>query len=270
MEALRARLAEATDPVSQARLRRIIAQQERNARNRQAWDEDRDLPESPGQKRKRDDGKKRPAEQIFADIERDLREEEARQKREAELRRCAEARRQSEAEKRRVEADRRAQYREKLRREREQRERERREREQRSETTYPPTPRVPQSAVAISLHTITDWRQHVALAFANYSAMQTFPAPPAAPCGKPECHLTRELRTLEACKCNVQACIRRAGLVSKAQLKSERLKWHPDRFAACPEGVREQFAKMGREVFVVVDGMFQGEEGGRCAGFDGK
>ncbi|GIZ43301.1 hypothetical protein CKM354_000653300 [Cercospora kikuchii] len=266
MEALRKRLAEATDPASQARLRRIIAQQERNARNRQAWDEDRDLPESPGQKRKRDDGKERPREQIFADIESDLREEEARQKREAELRRCAEARRQSEAEKRRIEADRRAQFREKLRRERERREREQR----RSNQTYPPIPRVLQPAVAIPLQSITDWRQHVALAFTNYSAMQIFPSPPASPCGKPECHLTRELRTLEACKCNIQACIRRAGIVSKAQLKSERLKWHPDRFAACPEDRREQFAKMGREVFVVVDGMFQGEEGGRCAGFDGK
>ncbi|KAM3419669.1 hypothetical protein BST61_g3003 [Cercospora zeina] len=260
MDVLRQRLAEATDPASKARIARIIAQQEHNARNR----EERARASTQGGKGKQTDDQ-RASQNIFADLEREIREDEARREREAEQ--LEAQRREAAAARRRAEAEKRAEEQRRKRERRQQREKWQREeqpkwkQQQKKNTPVPPFAAIPSAA-------ITDWRQHVSLAFTSYAAMQAFPDPPAAPCGRTACHATRWSRALEACQCNIRACVQAAGLVTKTQLKIERLKWHPDRFAGCAEEKRTAFAKMGKEVFVAVDGMYQGVTGGRCAGFD--
>lgn len=89
-------------------------------------------------------------------------------------------------------------------------------------------------------------------AFADYSAMQTFPSPPRAPCGKSSCEATQKTRALKACPCNVRTLF--AGF-SKPQLKKARIAWHPDKFAQTPETGREGFQKKATEVFVVISEM---------------
>ncbi|KAF2218060.1 hypothetical protein CERZMDRAFT_80679 [Cercospora zeae-maydis SCOH1-5] len=225
MDALRKRLTEATDPASKARLARIVAQQERNARNREAQEEERARANTRGGNDKQTDDD-RARRKIFVDLEREVRQDEIRRKleaeqREAKQRYAAEARQRAEAEKKAREQRRKKQRQQREKGEREQQQqRQQQEQKQRESssnsnanlpaTTQPRTPQFP----AIPSHSITDWRQHVSLAFTTYSAVQLFPAPPAAPCGKPECHLTRESRALEACPCNIELSKKYSGVGS--------------------------------------------------------
>lgn len=93
-----------------------------------------------------------------------------------------------------------------------------------------------------------EWRIDVARAFADYSAMTSFPAPPASACGQIECQ--SRPRLLKACPCNIRAAFGRA-----EGLRAERARWHPDKFARCPQENREAFQRMAGEVFVVLDAM---------------
>ena len=95
-----------------------------------------------------------------------------------------------------------------------------------------------------------EWRLDVTRAFADYSTMTTFPAPPAAPCSKVECRT--QPRLLKACPCNIRVAFARMELQ-----RMERSRWHPDKFARCPQENREVFQKMAGEVFVVLDRMHQ-------------
>ena len=42
------------------------------------------------------------------------------------------------------------------------------------------------------------------------------------------------------------------------QIKTARVHFHPDRFASVPEEGREEIQQAAREVFVVVDALYQG------------
>ena len=95
-----------------------------------------------------------------------------------------------------------------------------------------------------------EWRLACMNAFTDYATMQTFPAPPASPCTKVECRT--QPRLLKACPCNIRAAFERMELQ-----RMERSRWHPDKFARCPQENREVFQKMAEEVFVVLDGMHQ-------------
>lgn len=95
-----------------------------------------------------------------------------------------------------------------------------------------------------------EWRLAVAKAFADYSAIQRFPAPPAKACDKVECK-TRP-RLLKACPCSIRAAFARRKLQ-----RMERSRWHPDEFARCPQENRELFQRMAAEVFAVLAEMHQ-------------
>ena len=93
--------------------------------------------------------------------------------------------------------------------------------------------------------------------------MTTFPAPPAiGVClSKISCAAKASDRKLVACDCQVEAAFANLDIGSKFEqaeyLKTERTRWHPDKFSACCEGEREGWVKMAGEVFKVVNGMYE-------------
>ncbi|KAF2764231.1 hypothetical protein EJ03DRAFT_355969 [Teratosphaeria nubilosa] len=98
-----------------------------------------------------------------------------------------------------------------------------------------------------------------AQSLADYTTLTTFPDPPATPCSNPSCHSTAQDRALRACPCNIQALF---GSLSARELRAWRVRFHPDRFAVVPEGAeRAEMQRKAQEVFVVVDGLFQGGRG---------
>ncbi|KAK0286381.1 hypothetical protein LTR91_009091 [Friedmanniomyces endolithicus] len=111
----------------------------------------------------------------------------------------------------------------------------------------PPAPKK-QRANRITLNQIQAWHAACTEAFKDKTAMRAFPEPPTEPCSDLTCASTS--RTLKACKCNIKKCF-----VGRSTLKTDRLQFHPDKFSAVPEDVREQVKKAAGEVFVVVNGM---------------
>ncbi|KAI6810399.1 hypothetical protein KC332_g9809 [Hortaea werneckii] len=91
-----------------------------------------------------------------------------------------------------------------------------------------------------------------------YRTLQSFPAPPPIPCRtSPCCTRTGSERILQTCDTFLREAF--AGL-TEDELRTQRNKWHPDRFSASPEGrggVREAFRKMAGEVFVVVNEVYE-------------
>lgn len=88
----------------------------------------------------------------------------------------------------------------------------------------------------------------------NAATLLSFPTPPAWPCACPECQVTAADRALQACRCNTRAIFQSFG---QPELKAERTRWHPDKFAASSAEVREVFQKMAGEIFVIVDEMYR-------------
>jgi hypothetical protein len=84
--------------------------------------------------------------------------------------------------------------------------------------------------------------------------MQKFPVPPARSCGKMDCEAQKGHRALAACDHGIKNCLI---MVKDINLKMERRRWHPDRFAVCPAAKREEFAKMAKEVFCVVEELWK-------------
>jgi len=117
-------------------------------------------------------------------------------------------------------------------------------------TPTKPTPKKPVNR--ISTAQIEKWHEACATAFSGKTTMHAFPQPPSEPCRNPGCAMMAKSRTLEACSCNIRRLFE-----GRQGLKRERLMFHPDKFSAVPEDVRDQIQKAAREVFVVVDGMFQ-------------
>jgi hypothetical protein len=46
-------------------------------------------------------------------------------------------------------------------------------------------------------------------------------------------------------------------MVKNLNAKRERLRWHPDKFAACRASLQEDFKKIASEIFVVLDKMYR-------------
>jgi len=111
----------------------------------------------------------------------------------------------------------------------------------------PPAPKK-QRANRITLNQIQAWHAACIEVFKDKTAMRAFPEPPTEPCSDLTCASTS--RTLKACKCNIKKCF-----VGRSTLRTDRLQFHPDKFSAVPEDVREQIKKAAGEVFVVVNGM---------------
>ncbi|KAI7281612.1 hypothetical protein KC345_g4025 [Hortaea werneckii] len=89
-----------------------------------------------------------------------------------------------------------------------------------------------------------------------YRTLQSFPAPPPIPCTtSPCCTQTNPSKTLKTCDVYLRETFE---ALSADELRKQRVKWHPDRFSACPEeGYGEAYRKMAGEVFVVVNEVFE-------------
>ncbi|GAB1729972.1 hypothetical protein NU195Hw_g4449t1 [Hortaea werneckii] len=96
-----------------------------------------------------------------------------------------------------------------------------------------------------------------------YRTLQAFPAPPPIPCSTSPCcknPATDPSRILQTCDVYLRKTFE---TLPRDELRKQRVKWHPDRFSACPrEEYREAFRKMAGEVFVVVNGVFEKKKKG--------
>lgn len=115
------------------------------------------------------------------------------------------------------------------------------------------------------------WHATATHALRDYRNLHTFPCPPAAqpPCRQPTCIAKASTRALALCACDVQKAFR--ALHAVVDVKEERTRWHPDRFAMCREDRRARFQAMAKEVFQVVDALYVAErEKGRLVGEERK
>ncbi|TKA36290.1 hypothetical protein B0A54_13224 [Friedmanniomyces endolithicus] len=110
-------------------------------------------------------------------------------------------------------------------------------------------PQAPKPRV-ISPESIQQWHEACTLAFKDKPLLRAFPPPPSEPCGDARCRAER--RVLEACYCNIRKAFK-----GRADLRGDRVNFHPDRFMRVPGDVRERVRRAAGEVFVVVNGMFQ-------------
>lgn len=128
----------------------------------------------------------------------------------------------------------------------------------RSDRSVPPRPQndAPQPTRLPSQQTVDSWWKYTNDCFKDYTKITQFPMPPALSCGKLDCDAASATRPLAACECNIRASF---GMVRNLNVKRERLRWHPDKFTACPANLRESFQKMASEVFIVLDKMHKEE-----------
>ncbi|KAH9817394.1 hypothetical protein Tdes44962_MAKER05518 [Teratosphaeria destructans] len=89
--------------------------------------------------------------------------------------------------------------------------------------------------------------------FRDYTRILEFPEPPVTElCVKDTCMSSQDDRLLLACPCNI-----RAAFEGKGNLRIIRAKWHPDRFRRCREDLREDLQGKAKEVFVVLNQMYE-------------
>lgn len=106
---------------------------------------------------------------------------------------------------------------------------------------------------------IMGWLGAIERLSANTSLLRRFPEPPtlsSATCTNPECKTTEKERTLAACKCNLRA-IFESSLFDPKELKAFRQKCHPDKFWKCPESKRKAVQAGAKEVFIVVNEVYE-------------
>ncbi|KAK3069823.1 hypothetical protein LTR53_011549 [Teratosphaeriaceae sp. CCFEE 6253] len=142
---------------------------------------------------------------------------------------------------------------ERLRQEQQQREKER-PRRQRYALPLDPTKPARKPAARTTSAQIENWHAACVTAFADKTRLRAFPQPPSEPCNNAACALTATTRALMACPCNVRK------LFHGRATKQERLAFHPDRFSSVPDEAKGVIQQAAREVFVVVDGLYQGRQ----------
>ncbi|KAK4547654.1 hypothetical protein LTR36_000611 [Oleoguttula mirabilis] len=125
------------------------------------------------------------------------------------------------------------------------------ERPREEEANRPHPSESTQPARSITVKEIQEWHQACVTAFLDKPNLRAFPQPPAEPCTNESC-ASENGCALKACKCNLRKIFS-----GPRSLKQDRLKFHPDRFASCPEDVRDEIQQKAKEVFVVVDAMFR-------------
>lgn len=108
----------------------------------------------------------------------------------------------------------------------------------------------------ISKQMLEALRAEIDKALADYGSMTAFPSFPALRCDNASCTATVGSRKLEACPCSIAKAF---NMLAPSNLKAERTRWHPDRFAACPGDKRDAFQAMASEVFAVVNGLYEEE-----------
>lgn len=195
---------------------------------------------------------------------------ETKRAKQAELyRKRAEARLRAYEERKQAEDKRRAQeeqMREEEERKRAQDDRRRREKQQeqgngghsrkgKDERPHQGEPVISKPTHKISVKDIQDWHQACVAAFLDKTNMRTFPKPPSEPCSNMACALEKKDRALKACTCNLRKIF--GSRSSTRDLKQDRVRFHPDKFASTPEVARDAILKRAKEVFVVVDAMYQ-------------
>ena len=79
-------------------------------------------------------------------------------------------------------------------------------------------------------------------------AMIRFPDPPSLPCSS-KCLPNPPLK---ACPCTIERLYRASGADICTKLREEKIRWHPDRFARCPEPSRKEITEKAQELFKIV------------------
>lgn len=102
------------------------------------------------------------------------------------------------------------------------------------------------------------WKIACDKALSDRSTMTSFPDPPYFSCANRGCGITRNQRALRACQCNIEAALQKDPEYPES-LKAERLRWHPDKFSACPEEHRLVFQAKAKEIFIVANHLYESE-----------
>ncbi len=100
------------------------------------------------------------------------------------------------------------------------------------------------------------WKLECDKALSDRGNMTSFPDPPYSSCGLVGCAARRNQRALKACQCNIAEALRRDPEYPES-LKSERLRWHPDKFSVCLEEHRLIFQAKAKEIFVVANHLYE-------------
>lgn len=100
-----------------------------------------------------------------------------------------------------------------------------------------------------------DWRFRVESAFKGPKKITGFPFPGASAfsCDISDCRIYRELSPLSVCKHEVKALFEASGSYNFKWLKSERNKWHADRFGPkCDPRCKEVLVEEANEMFCLL------------------
>ncbi|KAK5697977.1 hypothetical protein LTR97_006937 [Elasticomyces elasticus] len=105
----------------------------------------------------------------------------------------------------------------------------------------------------ITAQKIQEWYVACADAVQDKANMKEFPQAPAEPCSEAGCAANEKTRALRACRCNITKIFSSR---SKAELKMDRIRYHPDKFSTVPGQHRDQIQQAAKEVFSVVQEMY--------------
>jgi len=97
-----------------------------------------------------------------------------------------------------------------------------------------------------------NWEEECDRFFRDKASMAKLPFPPLSRCTHTDC--PRFLKyPVAACEHNVKQFFIGSGNDLLKVVKRQRLLWHEDRFASCPEALRPEFRRLANSLFVVLD-----------------
>ena len=103
-----------------------------------------------------------------------------------------------------------------------------------------------------STEQISGWFAKLQAGLSDPANMQNFLDLPSWLCGQLSCEQTRRNRALTACPCNQRQISQ-----GRDDLKRLRQRCHLDKLPCCRQEKMEEFQTMVKEIFVVVDGLYQ-------------
>ena len=92
------------------------------------------------------------------------------------------------------------------------------------------------------------WLTQCEVLLSSRETMTRFPDPPSWSCSS-ECLPNPPLK---ACPCTIERLYRASGSSLWTTLEKEKTKWHPDRFARCPEVSRKEVTEKAQELFKII------------------